>query len=34
MISEKRENQKDDKDSTVNALNKAIFKVNYLKDTI
>ena len=34
MISKERENQKDDRDSTVNALNRAIFEVNYLKDTI
>ena len=34
MISEKHKNQKDDKDSTVNALNKTIFEINYLKDTI
>ena len=34
MISEERENQKDDRNSTVNALNKTIFEVNHLKDTI
>ena len=34
MISEERENQKDDKDSIENVLNKAILEVNYLKDTI
>ena len=34
MISKENKNQKDDRNSTVNALNKAIFEVNYLKDTI
>ena len=34
MISEERENQKDDRNSTVDALNKAIFEVNHLNDTI
>ena len=34
MISEERENQKDDRDSTINALNKVIFEVNHLKNTI
>ena len=34
IISKKNENREDDRDSTVNALNKTIFEVNYLKDTI
>ena len=34
MILKKDENQEDDKDSTVNVLNKTIFEVNYLKNTI
>ena len=34
MILKERENQKDDRNSTVNALNKTIFKANHLKDTI
>ena len=34
IISEERENQKDNRNSTVNALNKAIFEINHLKNTI
>ena len=34
MISEERENQKNNRNSTLNALNKTIFEVNHLKDTI
>ena len=34
MISEERKNQKDDRDLTINALNKTIFEVNHLKNTI
>ena len=34
MISKKNENQEDDRNLTVNVLNKTIFKVNHLKDTI
>ena len=34
MISKEHENQENDRDLIINALNKTIFKVNNLKDTV
>ena len=34
IISKEHKNQENDKDSTVNVLNKIIFKVNHLKNTV
>ena len=34
MISKKNKDQKNNRDSIIDALNKAIFKVNHLKNTV